>query len=196
MKEIVNLLNEAGMLARIPRSGFAFLGSGKQSVAEHTYRMTIVAFALAKLNKEPVDMHRLTMICLFHDLAEARTGDLNYVNKKYVTANESAVLKELREESPFGSEICAWIDEYNDRATTEAKIAHDADQIELLLVLKEQMDIGNSRAQGWFDKTVQRLTTPQAKAVAETIRATPGDAWWLKDLDHLHWVDGRSGIKT
>ena len=39
MYSIVNLLHEVGMLAHIPRSGFAFLGLGKQSVAEYSYRV-------------------------------------------------------------------------------------------------------------------------------------------------------------
>jgi putative hydrolase of HD superfamily len=36
MKNIANLLFEAKMLKEIPRSGFHFLGSGKESIAEHT----------------------------------------------------------------------------------------------------------------------------------------------------------------
>jgi len=39
MSQHAKFLYEVGMLQRTPRSGFAFLGSGKQSVAEHTYRM-------------------------------------------------------------------------------------------------------------------------------------------------------------
>ena len=49
MIEIVNLLHEIGMLSSIPRSGFAFLGSGKQSVAEHSFRVTLIAYVLARL---------------------------------------------------------------------------------------------------------------------------------------------------
>ncbi|MCP4694311.1 MAG: HD domain-containing protein, partial [Desulfobacterales bacterium] len=37
MKQIAKLLYEARMLKEIPRSGYGFLGAGKESVAEHTF---------------------------------------------------------------------------------------------------------------------------------------------------------------
>lgn len=190
MKDVVNLLNEIGMLAKTPRSGFAFLGTGRQSVADHSHRMALVAYVLAKLSQEKVDMAKLLLICLTHDLVEARTGDLNYVNKRYVKANEQKVLEEMIEESPFGEEIVACINEYNGKNTLESKLAKDADQIELLLFLKEELDLGNSRAKEWFDAACQRLITDTAKELAKQIRTTPWDGWWFKDTDNSHWVNG------
>jgi 5'-deoxynucleotidase YfbR-like HD superfamily hydrolase len=70
-----NLFFEVGMLARTPRSGFPFLGTGKQSVAEHVYRMLNIAFILARQSDHPVDELHLLHLVLFHDLPEARTGD-------------------------------------------------------------------------------------------------------------------------
>lgn len=80
MKNIANFLFEAGMLKRTPRSGFQFLGSGVESVAEHIFRTTYIGYTLGKLVLD-VNVDRLVKMCLFHDLPEARTGDLNYVNK-------------------------------------------------------------------------------------------------------------------
>jgi len=36
-------------------------------------------------------------MCILHDLPEARTGDMNYVNKKYVNVDEKKAVKELTE---------------------------------------------------------------------------------------------------
>jgi putative hydrolases of HD superfamily len=130
IQSYVDLFHEVGMLALIPRSGFAFLGSGQQSVAEHSYRVTIIAYALSSLVKQPINQHRLVMMCLFHDLPESRIGDLNYVQKKYVTANTNKVLEELETQSPVGPEIVDWINEYEKGETLEAQLAHDADQLE------------------------------------------------------------------
>jgi putative hydrolase of HD superfamily len=52
MSQYANYLNEVGMLNHTPRSGFAFLGAGEQSIAEHIYRMMHVAFLLARMNDE------------------------------------------------------------------------------------------------------------------------------------------------
>ena len=91
MKRIVELIMEAGFLKHLPRSGYQFLGAGRESVAEHVYTTTFIAFVLSFLDTQ-VDARRLISMCLVHDLPEARTGDLNYVQKHYVQANETEAL--------------------------------------------------------------------------------------------------------
>jgi len=51
MHNIANLLFEAGMLKRTPRTGLQFLGSGSESVAEHAFRVTFIGYVLARLEK-------------------------------------------------------------------------------------------------------------------------------------------------
>lgn len=194
MQDIVNMMNEIGMLAHTPRSGFAFLGTGKQSVADHTYRMTIIAYMLADSCKEPVDKQKLLLMCLFHDLPEARTGDHNYVNKRYVKTDLQKVIGDIEKSSSFGPEIARYINEYEERKTIESSIAHDADQIELLLVLKEELDKGNSRAKDWFVIVAKRLKTEMAIKIANEILIRPFDAWWIQDKDDLHWINGSKEI--
>lgn len=186
----VNFFHEVGMLAKVPRSGFAFLGSGSQSVAEHSYRVTVIAYALANILKEkhPINLQKLMLMCLFHDLPEARTGDLNYVQKKYVQADENKALEELEAAYPFGPEIKLLAREYNEKDTLESQLAHDADQLEMLLVLKEQAELGNPQAMAWFDNSVLRLKTETAKLLAENIRTTPSHSWWLINPDDPHWI--------
>lgn len=188
MKAIINLMNEIGMLAKTPRSGFAFLGSGSQSVAEHSYRVTVISHLLADLFPEKIDKHRLLLLCLFHDLMEARTGDLNYVNKRYVHTLSEKALNDIQSGSPYGQEIVSYIHEYENCQSSESKLAHDADQLELLLVLKQEFDTGNPRAMDWFDVVCERLITETAKELAKEIKQTPFDAWWLKDKQDPHWI--------
>ncbi|MBA3721798.1 MAG: HD domain-containing protein [Parachlamydiaceae bacterium] len=194
MHEIVNLLNEIGMLSHIPRSGFAFLGSGKQSVAEHSYRVALIAHALARLSSKAsdktIDHSKLIMMCLLHDLPEARTGDLNYLQKKYVHTDLPKAINDIEKGSPLGPEIAEWINEYEDDLTEEAKIAHDADQLELFLVLKKEHELGNPRALEWFKTGCKRLKTPIAKELAEMIFQTSSDEWWFGDKEDVHWIDG------
>jgi putative hydrolase of HD superfamily len=44
MKRMADLLFEARMLKETPRSGFQFLGAGRESVAEHVYSATFIAY--------------------------------------------------------------------------------------------------------------------------------------------------------
>lgn len=179
MRERVNLLNEVGMLANTPRSGFAFLGTGQQSVAEHSYRVTIISLVLADLCQEKVDREKLMMLSLLHDLPEARTGDLNYVNKKYVVADAKKAIEDIGGELPLAKEMRAGMAEYEAAESLESTLVHDADKLELLLVLKQESDTGNPRALKWFDNVYARLKTAEAKLLANEISETPSDEWWL-----------------
>lgn len=190
INQSVNLLNEFEMLSSIARSGFAYLGSGHQSIAEHSYQATLVAYVLARLHPYPLDMHKLIMMCLFHDLPEARIGDLNYVQKKYVAPRLDKALKDIEEASFLGPEIVKIIQEYEEGKTPEAQIAHDADQLEFYLILKQEEEKGNARATEWMINLTQRLQTDIGKQLAETIRQTPSDAWWYQNKSDPHWIDG------
>jgi putative hydrolases of HD superfamily len=181
MKKIVDFLFEAGFLKKLRRSGFAYLGSGEESVADHTCRTLFIAYVLGHM-VEGVDTGRLLKMCLFHDLPEARIGDLNYVNKKYVTANEKKILDTVALGLPFGEEVASLIVEFEARETLEARVANDADQLDLLLHVKEQQDIGNPRAVPWLEHAFQRLTTEPAKQLARIALETDSTDWWL--LDH------------
>ena len=188
MKNIANFLFEAGMLKRTPRSGFQFLGSGAESVAEHIFRTTYVGYALGML-EQSVDTDRIIKMCLFHDLPEARTGDLNYVNKKYVTADEGKAVRDLTDTVPFGKELLEIINEYKEGKTAEALLARDADQLEMILALKEYKDIGNRYAEEWLGFSLKRLRTDAAKRLAQVILETDSSLWWFSDKGDW-WVTG------
>lgn len=193
MKDVVNFLFETGMLKKTPRTGFQFLGSGGESVAEHILRTLFVAFALCKMAPE-ADENRVMKLCLFHDLPEARTGDMNYVNKKYVTVNEEKAVRELTETLSFGDEIKSAIDEFNAHRTTEAIIAHDADQLALILQLKEYGDLGNKYSQEWIAYARKRLGSEKAKILAECVLQTDSSEWWFKDKSDW-WINGNNQPK-
>lgn len=189
MKNIANFFYEVGMLKKTPRSGFQFLGSGAESVAEHSFRTAMIGYALAKMS-EGVDCSSVVMMCLFHDVPEARTGDLNYVNKKYVQADEERAIADLAATLPFGKEYQQILTEFGAQDSPEARLAHDADQLELILALKERKDLGNRYADEWYPFAARRLQTDLAKGLAETIWETDSSLWWF-DNDSDWWVNGK-----
>lgn len=187
MKAIANFLFEVGMLKKTPRSGYQFLGSGRESVAEHCFRTTVIGYVLA-LHVTEADPHRTVLLCLMHDLHEARTGDLNYVNKRYVNADEDKALEDLAAGLPFGGDITDLVREFNAGESTEARLARDADQLDLILELKEQLDLGNRYASDWLAYAVKRLQSSSAKAMAEGILDTDSTEWWFEKRTDL-WVN-------
>ncbi|HBR80406.1 TPA: phosphohydrolase [Candidatus Uhrbacteria bacterium] len=188
LKPIVNFLFEAGMLQKTPRSGFFFLGSGEQSVAEHVNRVCYIGLVLSKMNDQ-ADLSKVLQMCLLHDLSEARVSDLNYVHQKYNERLEEKAVNDLAATLPFGNEIKGLVEEYEKRECLEAKLTKDADNLEFLLSLKEQIDIGNTRAQTWVKPALSRLLTEEGKQLAEEILKTDSDGWWYGDKDDEWWVN-------
>ncbi|HEY4497085.1 MAG TPA: HD domain-containing protein [Candidatus Paceibacterota bacterium] len=187
LTNITHFLFEAGMLAKTPRSGFFFLGSGEQSVAEHLNRTAYVGFVLASMNKK-ADVSKVMQMCLFHDFTESRISDLNYVHQKYTERHENKALADLVGSIPFGKYIDALIKEYTARETIESKLAKDADNIEFLLSIKEQIDIGNVRGKKWIPSLLKRLKTEEAQELAKSIINTESDRWWIGDENDEWWV--------
>ncbi len=193
MKNLAHFFFELGMLKRTPRTGFQFLGSGAETVAEHIFRTAMIGYVLAQLD-EQADAGRVVLLCLFHDVPEARTGDLNYVNKKYVRADETKAVEDLARTLPFGDDYRALHNEFAEKRTREALLAHDADQLEMILALKEHKDLGNRYADEWYPFSVRRLRTEVAKRLAETIWTTDSSRWWFDD-DAEWWVKGERPIE-
>lgn len=189
LTRIADFLFEVGMLKRTPRSGFQFLGTGDETVAEHSLRAAIIGFVLARMSGQ-LETTRVVLMCLFHDLVEARTGDLNYVNKRYVKADEEAAVRDMTASLPFGEEIRYLTEEFNARLTPEANAAHDADQIEMILQLKELSDLGNRYCHDWISAAMKRLRTEDGKRLARSILNTDFSAWWFTEKEGEWWVNG------
>jgi putative hydrolase of HD superfamily len=179
MKAIADLLFEAKILKNIPRTGFAFLGAGRESVAEHSFTAAFIAFVMSRMEPE-VNGQRLVSMCLLHDLPEARIGDLNYVQKKYVTADEDRAIADVVENLPFDNDIAELLAEFNGQQTREARLAHDADQLAFILDLKSISDVGGKTPEKWLPVVRKRLKTELGKNLAEAVSTRSWDAWWME----------------
>ena len=168
------------MLKDLRRSGYAFLGSGGETIAEHSFTTAFICFAMARL-ESGIDREKLVAMALVHDIPEARTGDHNYVNKKYNTVDEARAVAHLTAGTPFGSEIEALIDEFNLGETREAMLANDADQLSFVLELKKLKDTGATSPEEWLPFVLGRLKTQTGKQMAEDIMNTRWDNWWTRD---------------
>jgi putative hydrolase of HD superfamily len=178
MKKIANLLFEAKILKEIPRSGFHFLGVGRESVAEHCFSTTFIAYVMSRMEPE-IDALKLIGMCLIHDLPEARIGDLNTVHKKYIKVDEVKAIKDAVKGLAFEKIMMDNFNEYIEGNSMEAKLAHDADQLALILELKDLMDIGYKPPETWMQNVLSRLETETGKKIAQAVLDTHRDEWWL-----------------
>ena len=186
LERLADFLHEAGMLRRIPRSGYAFLGTGAENVAEHSYRAAVIGYVLARL--AGADAARVTLLCLFHDLHEARTGDFNYVNHRYNECRARDALEDALEGTGLSGELLAFFDEFESARNLEAELAHDADQLDLLCNLAVELSKGNTFASEWIENALKRLRTASARELAEQILRADPNRWWFGRIDRDWWV--------
>jgi len=97
-------------------------------------------------------------------------------------------LKDLVATLPFGQEIADILKEYSERKSKESILAKEADRLEWILSLKEQVDTGSSRAKTWIPSGVKRLKTKVAKDLAKEIIKTNSDDWWFSNKEDEWWV--------
>ena len=185
LTRIIDLFFEAGMLKRTPRSGYQFLGTGRENVAEHSFRTAMIGWVLAVM--AGADADRTMRMCLFHDLHEARTGDFNYVNKIYDHTRARKALEHALMGTGLSAEVLPLWDELEAAETLESRLAQDADQLDFMLNLKEEWDLGNEYAKTWLDAAVKRLRTEQGTALVEKLMVTDHKDWWFLGPDRNWW---------
>ncbi len=186
LNRITHFLYEVGMLKRTPRTGYQFLGSGSENVAEHSFRAAVIGYILAGM--AGADQSKTVLMCLFHDLHESRVGDMNYVNRIYNQTDDRRALSDALEGTGLEVEILQLFDELEEVNSTEASLAHDADQLDLILNLKEQQDLGNKYAAKWLKYAAQRLRTSEGKALGLQIMETDHTDWWFNGPDRSWWI--------
>lgn len=176
----VTFLYETGHLKQTPRSGWLLAGVPQpESVAEHSYRVGIIAFVIAAL--EGANPDRAATLALFHDVPEARTGDVPSVGKPHVTLrdpNEVAALQTAGLPDALAARIRDVIGEFEAKATLEAQCAKDADKLECLLQAREYVARGNPLLQPWVDSMLAAVKTETGRRLAEAAVKVSPDAWW------------------
>lgn len=106
-----------------------------ESVAEHSWMMTLLAFFVRDQFPE-ADMYKVIRMCLIHDLGEAFTGDIPSFNKTDADEKKEEELlydwvKSLPE--PYAQEMQELYQEMAERKTLEAKIYKAMDGLEAVI---------------------------------------------------------------
>lgn len=184
---IADLIYAATMLKLTPRSGYAFLGTGRESVAEHSFGTAFIGMVLAKAAQ--ADIARVVFLCLTHDLHEAATGDFNYVNHRYDHCDTMRALAHICAGSGQEDFIQNLHGEFCQAQTLEARLANDADQLDFICSLRREEAKGNSFASEWLKTATLRLKTEAGKGLCAAILATSPHHWWYDGVDKSWWIN-------
>lgn len=139
LSEIYSFIHTAERLKNELRHSFTSKGR-QESVAEHTWRMTLMAVLLVPKLDKKVNFEKLLKMIVIHDIVEVFAGDTpvpfmvgNDALKEEKARKELEAIREVRSrlgEVP-GSEIEDLWHEFEARETYEAKVANALDKLEV-----------------------------------------------------------------
>ena len=132
----LDFVRSAERLKDTLRSGFTSNGR-TESVADHTWRLTLLAMSLFDLLPE-VDPLRLLKICILHDLGEAVHGDIPAPLQDPTKPKAHDERKDFRGlirglPEEMQSEYLTLWDEYENASSHEGQVAKALDKLETIL---------------------------------------------------------------
>ena len=159
------LLLEALSLKNLPRTGWVLRGAPRESVAEHTYGVAMIALVLSRMEKLPAkDEHALLRIALLHDLHEARIGDLVPSQNARIRPDEAKVEREMLTGTLFEKETGLLSGK---RASARVMLlAKDADRLDMLFRAVENRNGGSARMQEFIDSALSQIKSRSGRKLA------------------------------
>ena len=182
LKAVSNFITETGLLKATRRSGWSVVGvANAESVADHSFRCSIIGFFLARM--EQADPYKTLLMTLFNDVHEARIGDLHKMAQRYIRIEkgEDQAFDEQISALPalIKQELALIRKEYRQQRSRESIVARDADILECLIQAKEYSDGGAVKAAQFMKKAPRFLKSKSAKALWTRSRQASPDHWWL-----------------
>lgn len=154
----------------------SWLSNGRQeSVAEHTWRMSLMVVLLEPYLDQEIDVARTLKMVIVHDLVEAEAGDIPAFEVKTLALKELKRQKELRAIENLrealghglGQHVYELWHEFEDKLTYEARVANALDKLELRLqhnhaaldtwLEVEQEAVFRMDNHTWFDSCLDQL---------------------------------------
>lgn len=111
----------------------------RENDSEHAWHMAIMAYLLRDYANTSVDITKVMLMCLIHDIVEIDAGDTYAYDAeglKTQKAREDAAKERIFSLLPEDQkkELVALFDEFEDFSTPESKFAHAMDNLQPLLL--------------------------------------------------------------
>ncbi len=130
---------KAGKLKEIKRKGWARIGIKKESVADHSYRVALIAMLVG--DRLGMDVEKMMKMALLHDVAECIIGDItpHEMEKEEKIEMERNAMRELAKE--IGMKYYRLWEEFVEGKSEEAKILQEIDKFEMILQAREYAEL-------------------------------------------------------
>lgn len=199
LEKIFEFFHKVGNLKSTYRFSQSKTLNNKESVADHSWRLVLMAFVIADEFKLNINVERALKIAVIHDIIESLTGDIdsrlvytNKITKEKKKQDELIAIEKLRKLLPKhqGEKLYnLWI-EYETLSTKESKFIKALDKIETLTYITEfdhnAIDYPDMIA-NYADKAVEECQ--ELKPILQLIKSKlkqqfgQGNIPWKKEYD-------------
>lgn len=111
----------------------------KENDAEHAWHMAVMAYLLREYSNEEIDIARVMILCLIHDIVEIESGDTYAYDEESLKSQKER--EDLAKERIYSilpddqkQEFISLFDEFVENRTAEARFAHAMDNLQPLLL--------------------------------------------------------------
>lgn len=183
LEQQIRFITEIDKVKNIFRQTYLADGARKENDAEHSWHIALMAYLLQEYAEEPVDVPKVMLMVLIHDLVEIDAGDT------YAYDPEGAKTKREREvcaadrifgllPEDQGTYFRALWDEFEAYESADAKYAHLLDNFQPLLLNDA------SGGKSWSEHEVKKS---QIYKRNEKIEETSAEVWeCMKNIVQKH----------
>ena len=139
LRKILQFIGKAEKLKREMRHSW-LSDKRQESVAEHTWRMSLMAMLLKDKLQVEVNIEKVLKMIIVHDLVEIEAGDVSALDvlrnpeiKKDKVANELQAIEQIKNElsGELGQEIYELWMEFEEKESLEARFSNALDKLEV-----------------------------------------------------------------
>lgn len=139
LKKTLEFISKSEQLKKEMRHSW-LSNNRRESVAEHTWRMSLMAILLREHLENPIDLEKVLKMIIIHDLVEIEAGDVSALKtlndsslRKEKTKKEIKAIKNIQKElqGELGNEIYNLWNEFEEKKSPEARFANAIDKLEV-----------------------------------------------------------------
>ncbi|MCL4364392.1 HD domain-containing protein [Patescibacteria group bacterium] len=172
---ILHLAFQVGLSKKLKRTGWVMNDiKNPESVADHCYRVSILAMALAPFLG--VDQQKFIKMAVIHDLGETSTGDLvteraNRLDKKKRKVKEKIEKEAIRSILyGFEEDYAKLFQEMIERKSKEANIFWQIDKLEMAIQAYEYEKSDDKNLQEFMDNAKKYIKHPVLKKAFDDLQ--------------------------
>ncbi len=139
LKKQIDFILEVDQEKNILRQTHISKNGRRENDAEHAWHMALMAYLLKEYSNKKIDIAKVMLMCLIHDIVEIDAGDTyayDSEGQKTQKAREEEAKKRIYSLLPEDqkNELSGIFDEFEENVTPEANFAHTMDNLQPLLL--------------------------------------------------------------